>query len=109
VCGECAKVAKPTLLARAVTLVKRVAAVETGAIEKLYPTDRGFTIAVALEAHMWAEALTSRGSTVRALFIQRRNRIRIICPRSQLLVAVATVASGRFCSARRSLIAPNTA
>src|SRR5713226_9468302 len=41
--------ASPDLLPRALEIVRRAAAFDTGAIEGLYETDRGFTITVALQ------------------------------------------------------------
>lgn len=55
-------------LKRALEIVKRAAAVDTGAIEGLYQTDRGFTFTVALQAAHWEAALAERGPKVRPLF-----------------------------------------
>ncbi len=57
----------PQLLSRARDIVKRAAAIDTGAIEGLYEVDRGFTFTVATEAAMWETALDSKGSEVRSL------------------------------------------
>lgn len=54
-------------LAQAREVVKRAAAVDTGAIEGLYETDRGFTFTVATQAAIWEAALDARGPQVRAL------------------------------------------
>lgn len=62
------KMASPALLAEAQEVVKRATAVDTGAIEGLYETDRGFTFTIAVEAAMWqAKAESIKGSYVRAL------------------------------------------
>lgn len=57
----------PTFLQRARDIVKRAAAVDTGAIEGLYEVDRGFTFTVATEAAMWETSLDEKGSKVRSL------------------------------------------
>lgn len=51
-------------LARAVQQATRAAAVDTGAIEGLYSTDRGFTRTVATQAAAWEMAAESRGPHV---------------------------------------------
>jgi Fic family protein len=56
------------LLTKALEIVKRAAAVDTGAIEGLYDTDRGFTFTIASEAAHWEAALAQKGPRVRALF-----------------------------------------
>jgi len=43
----------PAQFKRALKIVRRVAAVETGAIEKLYEVDHGFTFTVAMSAAAW--------------------------------------------------------
>ncbi|HEX8320178.1 Fic family protein [Longimicrobium sp.] len=58
----------PDELARAREVVKRAAAVDTGAIEGLYEVDRGFTFTVATQAAVWEAAMDSKGQQVRALF-----------------------------------------
>ena len=58
----------PDRLRRALEIVKRVAAVDTGAIEGLYETDRGFTFTIALQAAHWEAAFAEKGAKVRALF-----------------------------------------
>jgi Fic family protein len=56
-------------LKRALEIVKRAAAVDTGAIEGLYDTDRGgFTYTVAVQAAHWEAALAKKGPKVGALF-----------------------------------------
>ena len=51
-------------VARAVTVATRSAAVETGAIEGLYETTRGFTLSIAEEATGWEQKLHRRGIEV---------------------------------------------
>jgi Fic family protein len=46
----------------------RSAAVETGAIEGLYPTDESFTITVATQATAWQEILAEHGESLRKHF-----------------------------------------
>ncbi|MEK6285300.1 MAG: Fic family protein [Acidobacteriota bacterium] len=58
----------PDLLPRALEVVKRAAAWDTGAIEGLYPTDRGFTLTVAMEVTAWESLVEQRGANARALF-----------------------------------------
>jgi Fic family protein len=60
--------ASPEILRRAREIVKRAAALDTGAIEGLYEVDRGFTFTVATEAAMWEAALQQKGEKVRSLF-----------------------------------------
>ena len=57
--------APPELLAKAQSVVRRAAAVDTGAIEGLYEVDRGFTFTVATEAAFWEAALNEKGEEVR--------------------------------------------
>ena len=58
----------PELLARALAIVKRAAGFDTGAIEGLYETDRGFTLTVATEVAFWEAKVDEKGAKVRALF-----------------------------------------
>ncbi len=58
----------PYLLPRALEVVKRAAAWDTGAIEGLYPTDRGFTLTVAMAVTAWESLVEQKGSNVRPLF-----------------------------------------
>lgn len=51
-------------LDKAVMVAARSAAVETGAIEGLYETTRGFTLSIAEEATGWNEKLQRRGTDV---------------------------------------------
>jgi len=60
--------ASPGLLGKALEIVKRAAAFDTGAIEGLYSTDRGFTFTVATQAAMWEDAVGRKGANVRPLF-----------------------------------------
>jgi Fic family protein len=57
--------ANPAALDDAVRIATRIAAVDTGAIEGLYATDRGFTMTVALDAAMWDLKLDERGEQTR--------------------------------------------
>jgi Fic family protein len=57
----------PAALGRALEIVRRVAAVETGAIEGLYEVDRGFTITIATQAAMWETLLGEKDARTRAL------------------------------------------
>jgi len=58
----------PEVLSRAREVVKRAAALDTGAIEGLYEVDRGFTFTVAFETALWEVELAKRGENVRPLF-----------------------------------------
>ena len=60
--------ASPEVLEHALTTATRYAAVDTGAIEGLYPTDRGFTRTVATQSAAWEAAVESRGAHVRLAF-----------------------------------------
>lgn len=55
-------------LKRAYEVVKRAAAIDTGAIEGLYEVDRGFTFTVAFETAAWELELAKKGENVRSLF-----------------------------------------
>ncbi|HTW62557.1 MAG TPA: Fic family protein [Terracidiphilus sp.] len=55
-------------LRRAREIVKRAAALDTGAIEGLYEVDRGFTFTVAFETSAWEVEIAKRGENVRPLF-----------------------------------------
>jgi len=55
-------------LNRAYEVVKRAAALDTGAIEGLYEVDRGFTYSVAFETAAWEVELAKKGENVRPLF-----------------------------------------
>jgi Fic family protein len=55
-------------LKRAYEVVKRAAAIDTGAIEGLYEVDRGFTFSVAFETAAWETEIAKRGENVRSLF-----------------------------------------
>jgi Fic family protein len=59
-------VARETL-ERALRVVRRMAAVDSGAIEGLYDVDRGFTYTVAVEAAHWQEAVERKGPRLGAL------------------------------------------
>ncbi len=58
----------PDALRRAREVVKRAAAMDTGAIEGLYEVDRGFTFTVAFETAAWEVELANKGEQVRSLF-----------------------------------------
>jgi len=58
----------PEVLSRAYQVVKRAAALDTGAIEGLYEVDRGFTFTVAFETAAWEVELGKKGENVRPLF-----------------------------------------
>jgi len=58
----------PEALGRAREIVKRAAALDTGAIEGLYEVDRGFTFTVAFETAAWEMELAKRGEDARPLF-----------------------------------------
>lgn len=53
---------------RAREIVKRAAALDTGAIEGLYEVDRGFTFTVAMETAAWELELAKKGENIRPLF-----------------------------------------
>lgn len=52
----------------ALNFVVRAAAIDTGAIEGLYQTDRGFTYSVAAQGAAWEAAMDERGAKIRPLF-----------------------------------------
>ncbi len=62
------KAATPEALKAAVEVAVRAAALDTGAIEGLYTTDRGFTMTVALQHLAWEQMIEERGAGVRELF-----------------------------------------
>jgi len=66
--GDSRAKASPADFRRAVEIVMRVAAIDTGAIEGLYSVDRGFTMAVATQCVAWQLMLDERGPGVRRLF-----------------------------------------
>lgn len=55
-------------LKRAREVVKRAAAMDTGAIEGLYEVDRGFTFTIAFQTAAWELELAKKGENVRSLF-----------------------------------------
>lgn len=55
-------------LDHAASVAMRAAALETGAIEGLYETDRGMTYTIAVRGALWQQALRSRGEKVADLF-----------------------------------------
>jgi hypothetical protein len=54
-------------LGRALKFVQRAAAADTGAIEGLYNTDRGFTFTVAIESLAWEAIAAERGADSRLI------------------------------------------
>lgn len=60
--------AEPEVLTRAIDVALRSAALETGAIEGLYPTTRGVTRTVALQGALWEAELEKLGPDVRGHF-----------------------------------------
>jgi hypothetical protein len=56
--------ATPRARRRALDVATRYAAVDTGALEGLYTTDRGFTKTIALQTEYWQRALDARGERV---------------------------------------------
>jgi len=61
---EARAVATPEAMAAAVQVATRYAAVDTGAIEGLYSTNRGFTRTIAEQTPTWQEALRQHGPHV---------------------------------------------
>ena len=59
------KKASREVLEKAQSIVRRAAAVDTGALEGLYEVDRGFTFTVATEAAFWQVKLDEKGEQVR--------------------------------------------
>jgi len=57
--------ATPETQRRALEVATRYAAVDTGAIEGLYTTDRGFTKTIATQSEFWERALELKGERVR--------------------------------------------
>lgn len=60
--------ADPDDLARAQEVALRTAAFDTGAIEGLYPTDRGLTFTVATQAAAWEQEVVEQDPTALGLF-----------------------------------------
>ncbi len=58
----------PEIFEEATRRLRRIMAIDTGALERLYPTDRGFTMSVAATAAAWNEAATHSGDD-RALYL----------------------------------------
>lgn len=56
------------VLKRAITVVARAAAFETGKIENLYQAERGITLTIAMQTAMWEAEIAKRGAQTRALF-----------------------------------------
>jgi Fic family protein len=57
----------PERVARARDVAKRSAAIDTGAIEKLYELDRGVTITIALQSALWEAAYQNEDARTRLL------------------------------------------
>ncbi|MDR1215006.1 MAG: Fic family protein [Propionibacteriaceae bacterium] len=57
--------ATPEARRQALTVATRYAAVDTGAIEGLYTTDRGFTETIARRSEFWRQALDQKGERVK--------------------------------------------
>ena len=53
---------------KAVAFALRAAALDTGALEDLYRTDRGLTFSVAMQAVAWQSKLDGRGGEIRRFF-----------------------------------------
>jgi Fic family protein len=58
----------PEVFDKARRIATRAAALDTGAIEDLYKTDRGFTFTVAQELASWETLMNEKGENVRPLF-----------------------------------------
>lgn len=58
----------PEALASALQTARRAAAVDTNAIEGIFPTDRGFTRTVAEQTGAWQQLMDQRGAHVRPAF-----------------------------------------
>lgn len=65
---ELANQANEGVLAAALEVAVRAAAFDTGAIEGLYPTDRGLTMTVAQQAGAWEQQVAAHGTDALALF-----------------------------------------
>ena len=57
----------PEVFHKALKMVTRATAVDTGAIEDLYKTDRGFTFTVAMELASWEMQVAEKGAEVMPL------------------------------------------
>jgi Fic family protein len=61
--------AEPALVERSLRIATRAAAFDTGALEQLYPVDRGLTITVATEEPAWSDRVRNEsGQDALALF-----------------------------------------
>lgn len=65
---EAAALAEPDDLRKAQEIALRTAAFDTGAIEGLYPTDRGLTFTVATQAAAWEQEVLNRNAAALGLF-----------------------------------------
>ncbi|HEX4307138.1 MAG TPA: Fic family protein [Solirubrobacterales bacterium] len=61
--------ADPSVLAEGRNLALRTAAFDTGAIERLYPTDRGLTFTVATQVAAWEQQVEERSNQALPLFV----------------------------------------
>ena len=64
---------KPNQLDRSLRIVRRMAALETGAIEGLYSVDRGFTFTVAQEMATWEASVQAKGNEAENLITSQLN------------------------------------
>lgn len=65
-------------LRRAQEVAMRAAAFDTGAIEGLYPTDRGLTLTVATQAVAWEQEVDNRSEDARALFEAQLSAVELV-------------------------------
>jgi Fic family protein len=72
------ELSNPNAVERASAVVTRAAAFDTGALEGLYSTDRGFTLTIARSAARWEQAIDTRGATTRGLFEAHLNAYELV-------------------------------
>jgi Fic family protein len=65
-------------LKRAQEIAIRAAAFDTGAIEGLYPTDRGLTLTVATQAAAWEQEVDNRSEDARELFEAQLSAVELV-------------------------------
>lgn len=65
-------------LKRARDIAMRAAAFDTGAIEGLYPTDRGLTLTVATQAVAWEQEVEARSEDARDLFEAQLSAVELV-------------------------------
>ncbi|HSO74367.1 MAG TPA: Fic family protein, partial [Blastocatellia bacterium] len=96
----------PELMPRALEIARRAAAFDTGAIEGLYETDRGFTMTVAVQSLLWEAALDEKGLQVRALFQAQLNAYDYILDFATRAVPIAEAwireLHGQICEAQET-------